>query len=69
MDLEQTEKISIPVSVFNSMVKAQKSWEDFIDEFEDFLYSRDKSFLERMRKARQEHLSGELSSFSELKRS
>ena len=69
MDAKETEKISIPVSVFNSMIKAQKGWEDFIDELEDFLFSRDTNFVQKMKKARQEHLGGKLAPLSELRKS
>lgn len=48
--------ISVPESLFGSMIQVYRQWKEFSDEFEDFLLASDKKFIVRMRKARKEHL-------------
>lgn len=60
--------ISVPQQLLVSMVEAQKKWEEFSDEFEDFLLSLDKRFIEKMERAREEHLKGNVRDLQELKR-
>lgn len=40
--------------------KIIRKWKEFIDEFDDFLWSQDENFIKKMRKARKEHLIGTL---------
>lgn len=49
------------------MDKAAKTIENFTDEFEDFILGRDKKFINKMNKARKEHVSGHTKSFNDLK--
>jgi hypothetical protein len=60
--------IAMPVKLIKKMGEAVRTIEDFINEFEDFILSKDKKFIAKMYKARQEHLSGHIKPFSELKK-
>ncbi len=64
---QQLEKISLPHRLFESMIDAQRKWQEFSEELEDFLASSDLDFVRKMRKARQEHLEGKTRVFKELK--
>ena len=60
--------ISVPQKLLGSMIEAQRKWEEFSDEFEDFLFSMDKQFIKKMGRAREEHLKGNVRDLQELKR-
>ena len=60
--------ISVPQKLLSSMIDAQRKWEEFSDEFEDFLLSLDERFIKKMERAREEHLKGNVRDFQELKR-
>ncbi len=60
--------ISVPQKLLGSMIEAQRKWEEFSDELEDFLLSLDKRFIRKMERAREEHLKGNVRDFQELKR-
>lgn len=62
------ETVTVPKEVFRSMVKAYRSWAEFLDEFEDFVLASDKEFLSKMRKARGEHKEGKVKDLRELRR-
>jgi len=62
---EQT-KIPVPRELLDSLVEAQDKWEDFSNELEDFLLSRNDSFIKEMKKARRQHQKGELSNIEDL---
>jgi len=49
------------------MIEAQRKWEEFSDELEDFLLSSDKQFIKKMEKARKEHLKGKIRDLQGLK--
>lgn len=55
---EQLKTISVPQRLLYSMIEAQKKWEEFSDELEDFLLSSDKEFIKKTGRARKEHLEG-----------
>ncbi|MEK6646995.1 MAG: hypothetical protein AABY84_10015 [Candidatus Firestonebacteria bacterium] len=59
--------IEVPVKLVKKMSNAVKITEDFINEFEDFILSKDKKILDKIYKAREEHLSGCVKPLSELK--
>ena len=65
---KELKTISIPKKLFNSMIEAQKKWEEFSDELEDFLLSLNKRFLKKMEKAQREHLKGKIRDLQELKK-
>ena len=59
--------IPVPQKLFGTMLEAYQKWEKFSDEFEDYLLASDKKFIEKMRKARKEHLNGEIRDLQILK--
>ncbi|HMD83979.1 MAG TPA: hypothetical protein VKO18_04665 [Terriglobia bacterium] len=60
--------IEIPVDLYNKWLRAGEALDDWRDAFEDFLIVNNSSLLRRLRKARQEHLSGKARSWEEFKR-
>lgn len=60
--------IEVPVKLVKKMSNAVKITESFINEFEDFILSKDKKLLDKIYKAREEHLSGYTKPLSELKK-
>ena len=60
--------IEIPQDVVDSMIEASEKWEEFRDELEDFILSRDARFIRKMKKARKENVQGKTRSLTELKR-
>ena len=67
MNNKQVKNIPVPQRLFESMVEAYQKWEKFSNEFEDFLLVYDKKFIEKMRKARKEHLKGKVKNLQILK--
>lgn len=65
---KQLKTIPIPSRIISSMIEAQKKWEKFGDELEDFLLSSDKQFIKKMEKSREEDLKGKARNLQELKR-
>ena len=65
---KQLDNVVLPRQLFSSMMQAQRQWLRFSNEFEDFLLSVDEGFMNKMRKARQEHLKGKARSLQQLKR-
>jgi hypothetical protein len=60
--------VEIPVSLFKKMSKAASAFDTFEDEMEDFVLSQSPEFIEKMRRARKDHLSGKTSSLKSLKK-
>lgn len=60
--------IPVPQKIFDSMIEVYQKWEKFSNEFEDFLLSSDREFIEKMRQARKEHLEGNVRILQSLKR-
>jgi hypothetical protein len=60
--------VEIPVDLYNKWLRAGEALEDWRDTFEDFLIVNNPGLLRRLRKARQEHLSGKTRSWEEFKR-
>ena len=58
MKNEQLKTIPVPQKLFKTMIETYRKWEKFSDEFEDFLLASNEKFVEKMRKARKEHLKG-----------
>ena len=67
MNNKQVKNIPVPQRLFESMVEVYQKWEKFSNEFEDFLLAYDKKFIEKMRKARKEHLKGKVRGLEVLK--
>ncbi|KKS16487.1 MAG: hypothetical protein UU71_C0001G0025 [Parcubacteria group bacterium GW2011_GWB1_41_6] len=67
MNSRQLKTIPVPQKLFGTMLEAYQKWEKFSDEFEDYLLASDKKFIEKMRKARKEHLNGEIRDLQILK--
>ena len=65
---KRSETIEVPKRVVDSMVEAYRKWEEFRDELEDFVFSRDFAFIKKMRKARKEHMEGKTRNLAELRR-
>jgi len=55
--------ISVPEEVLGDMVKVYKKIEEFSDKFEDFAISNNQDILKELKKAREEHLNGDLEEF------
>ena len=60
--------IEIPRKVLHSMIVAYQKWEEFSDEFEDFVFASSPSFIKKIRGARREHLQGKTRPMQELKK-
>ena len=67
MNNKQVKNVCVPREVFNSMFEAYQKWEEFSDEFEDFLLASDKEFVDKMKKTRKAHLQGETKNLKTLK--
>ena len=67
MNNEQLKTVIVPQKLFESMVDAYRKWEKFSDEFEDYLLVSNRKFIEKMRKARKEHLRGKVKELRSLK--
>jgi len=67
MNSEQLKTVTVPQKLFESMIEAYRKWEKFGDEFEDFLLVSDEKFIEKMRKARKEHLGRRIRNLKVLK--
>jgi hypothetical protein len=64
---KELKTIPVPKRLLNSIIEAQRKWEEFSDELEDFLLSSNKRFIKKMEKARREHLEGKTRNLQELK--
>lgn len=64
---KQLKTVPVPQKLFDSFIEAQRKWEDFNNELEDFLISLDTEFIRKIERARKEHLQGETRSLAELK--
>jgi hypothetical protein len=60
--------VEMPASLIGKISKAAKAFEELEDEIEEFLLSKDANFLERMRRARKDHLSGRTRPLKHLKK-
>lgn len=60
--------IEMPVSLLEKMSKVTKAFEELEDEIEDLLLSKDPNFLEKMRRARKNHLAGRIRPLKSLKK-
>lgn len=59
--------ITIPKKLFESMIETYRKWEEFSNEFEDFLLASDEKFIEKMKRAKREHLRGKIKDLRILK--
>ena len=60
--------VEIPVDLYNKWLRAGEAMDDWRDAFEDFLIVNNPTLLRRLRKGRQEQLSGKARSWDEFKR-
>ena len=61
------ETMEVPVSLLKKLAEAAQAFEQLEDELEDYLLATDGDFVDRMRQARADHLSGNVRPLSELK--
>ena len=59
--------IILPKKLVEEMFSLQKKWADLSNELEDYLFSRDKKFIQKMKKSRKEHQEGNLRDIRKLK--
>jgi hypothetical protein len=59
--------VAIPISLLRKLQSAARAAEEAQDAFEDFLLSRDRRFLRRMRAARVSHRAGRTKPFPAVK--
>ena len=59
--------VSIPVSLLRKLQSAARAAEEAQDAVEDYLLSRDRRFLRRMRAARASHRAGRTRSFPTIR--
>jgi hypothetical protein len=55
--------VEVPISLLQRMARATEAFESLEEELEDFLVSQDRALIERLKKARESHLRGELRPF------
>lgn len=67
MNNKQVKNVCVPRKLFNDMFEAYQKWEEFSDEFEDFLLASDREFVDKMKKARKEHLGRKTRNLESLK--
>lgn len=60
--------VEIPVDLYNKWLRAGEAVDEWRDAFEDFLIVNNPALLRRLRKARQEQLSGKTRPWEEFKR-
>ena len=60
--------VEVPVDLYNKWLRAGEALDEWHDAFEDFLILHNPALLRRLRKARQEQLSGEIRPWEEFKR-
>lgn len=63
-----TESIEVPFALLEKVVEAGQAFQRLEDEIEDYLISKDEVLLERLKKARKDHLEGKVQPFSEIRR-
>jgi len=66
--MNRQKTITIPTHVLERMHDAFSAWSEAESALEDFLLSKDRSFLKKMTQARTEHEEGNVTSFAELKK-
>ena len=59
--------IILPKKLVEEMFSLQKKWADLSNELEDYLFSMDKKFIQKMKKSRKEHQEGNLRDIRKLK--
>lgn len=57
--------IILPKKLVAEMFFLQKKWVDLSDDLEDYLFSADKKFVQKMRKSKKEHQRGKLKDITE----
>lgn len=66
METITKETINLPRKSVKQLFEAMSIFESAQDEIEDFLISRNKFVMDKIKKARKEHLKNELKDFSAL---
>ena len=67
MNNKELKNISVPRELFREMFKASQRWEELNNEFEDFLLGSNEEFVEKIKRARKEHLEGKTRNLETLK--
>ena len=60
--------VEIPVDLYDKWLRASEALDEWHDAFEDFLILHNPGLMRRLRKARQEQLSGKTRPWEEFKR-
>jgi len=62
-----TRMIAVPETLIEKISKAAKAFQEMEDEIEDYLFTSDQAFTEKMRRSRKAHVKGDVKPFSLLK--
>lgn len=62
-----TKTVQVPETLLKKLSNAVQAFSELEDELEDFLFSSDPEFLEKMRRAQVSHRSGATRSLDDLK--
>lgn len=60
--------VTLPRNLLEELLVRSESLFDIHDKLEDFFMSRDKALITKLRKARKQHINGELIDFADLKK-
>lgn len=67
MNNKELKNVSVPQELFRGMFEASQKWKELNNEFEDFLLGSNEEFVEKIKKARKEHLDGKIRNLETLK--
>ena len=68
MNFATKTNVTIPRTLFQSLVNMSAEWDAVQERLENFLLSSDQKFIKKMTRARQQHLLGKAKPLSVLKR-
>ena len=66
--MHKEKTITIPKKVLERMHDALDAWREAESLLEDFILTKDKSFIQKVNQARKEHQTGKVKSLAELKK-
>ena len=61
------ENVTVPLSLLQKVADVSRVFESLEEELEGYLISQDEELLSRLHEARQDHLSGNVRPFSEIR--
>ena len=67
MNFATKTNVTIPRTLFQSLVNVSAEWDAVQERLEDFLLSSDQQFIKKMTRARKQHVSGKAKPLSSLK--